>query len=214
MSTALLVAVIVVLWVSIGVAAVVFFLGRKGYRDWHWYLIGGILGLIFVPIAAERARNDVRVLERTPVAEHVRNGGERITILVGTDGSPEGDQAVRDAARLAVSSAHRVVLATVVDAEAKRAEENTAAARSMLIERVAWLVGDSPEGGPDTVIEIGSGQPSTVLLGLAESEEADLIVIGRRGKGLSQRVLGSVADEVTKRFPRPVLLSSITAERR
>ncbi|UGY94548.1 hypothetical protein [Streptomyces gobiensis] len=50
MPTALLVALIAVLWVAIGIAAMVFFLGRRGYRDWRWYLIGGILGVLFVPI--------------------------------------------------------------------------------------------------------------------------------------------------------------------
>ncbi|GAB3964331.1 universal stress protein [Streptomyces sparsus] len=212
MTTALLVILVIVLWVSVGIIAVVHFLGRQGYRSPHWYLVGGLLGLLFVPIAADRARRDTRVLERSAGSERrAGDAGEGLTVVVGTDGSPEGDQAVRDAARLVAGTAGRVILVTVVDAEAQRAEEQRDAARSMLQERVSWVTGEQTAGtatGPETMIEIGSGQPSQVLLTLAETEDADVVVVGRRGRGLSQRVLGSVANDVLKRFPRPVLFSS------
>ncbi|MDK1476588.1 universal stress protein [Streptomyces sp. 549] len=219
MTTLLLVILVIFLWVAIGVIAVVHFLGRQGYRSWHWYLVGGILGLLFVPIAADRARRDTRVLERTPGAQRPAGAAkDGLTVVVGTDGSPEGDQAVRDTAELIAGTAARVILVTVVDAEAHRAEEQRAAAREMLQERLSWLPGNGDSGtaehGPETMLEIGSGQPANVLLTVAESEGADLVVIGRRGKGLSQRVLGSVANEVLKHFPRPVLFSCPTKARR
>lgn len=225
MTTALLVILVIVLWVSVGIIAVVHFLGRQGYRSPHWYLVGGILGLLFVPIAADRARRDARVLERSAGSESSAGSQQRragdpsegLTVVVGTDGSPEGDQAVRDAARLVAGTAGRVILVTVVDAEAQRAEEQRDAARSMLQERVSWVTGEQGTGtatGPETMIEIGSGQPSHVLLTLAETEDADVVVVGRRGRGLSQRVLGSVANDVLKRFPRPVLFSSPVPHRR
>ncbi|GAA1902139.1 hypothetical protein GCM10009716_09980 [Streptomyces sodiiphilus] len=203
MSTALFVTLVIAVWVAAGVTAVVVFLGRSGYRDWHWYLVGAILGPIFVPIAAERARKDSRTLERT-VTGKGETSGNGLTVLVASDGSPEADQAVRDAIRLTAGRPGRLILASVVDAEAGKAEEDKEAARALLAERAEWVA----DGGPTPIIEIGSGKPSTVLLDFAESENADFIVAGRRGKGLSRRLLGSVADELVKRSPRPVLLAS------
>lgn len=204
MPTWLFVAVVAGLWVLTGLLTAVTLLGRKGYRDWTWYLVGALLGPVFVPVAAERARGVTRTLERTRVTERDRRPEQGLTVLVAADGSVESDQAVRDAAALVAGTAHQVVLATVVDSEAHLAEEQRTAARRLLAERAGWL----PADGVEAVTEIGSGRPAAVLLDLAEAEGADLIVMGRRGRGLSRRLLGSVADEVIKRADRPVLLAS------
>lgn len=204
MPTWLFVAVVAALWVITGVTAAVTLLGRKGYRDWTWYLVGALLGPVFVPVAAERARDDTRTLERTTVSERGRESTNGVTVLVAADGSAESDQAIRDAATLIAGTADRVVLATVVDSEAHLAQEQTAAARELLTARTAWL----PADGPEAVVEIGSGRPATVLLDLAKAEGADLIIMGRRGRGLSRRLLGSVANDLVKHAPVPVLLAA------
>jgi nucleotide-binding universal stress UspA family protein len=205
MPTWLFVVVVVTLWVLTGIIAAMTLLGRKGYRDWTWYVVGALLGPVFVPVAAERARGAPRTLERTTVGERRPEPvvGTR-TVLVAADGSAESDQAIRDAARLLAGPTYRMVLVTVVDAEAQLAGEQTAAARELLADRVRRL----PANGAGAVTEIGSGEPAAVLLDLAEVEDADLIVMGRRGRGLSRRLLGSVANEVIKRSPRPVLLAA------
>ncbi|WP_052091195.1 hypothetical protein [Modestobacter caceresii] len=55
METVAYVAVVIALWVLAGLAAVVVLLARQGYRHWGWYLMGAVLGPLFIPIAAERA---------------------------------------------------------------------------------------------------------------------------------------------------------------
>jgi nucleotide-binding universal stress UspA family protein len=51
------------------------------------------------------------------------------------------------------------------------------------------------------------GDPSSRLIAVAESKGADLIVIGRRGAGIAERVmLGSVADRLCHQSPVPVLV--------
>ena len=56
-----------------------------------------------------------------------------------------------------------------------------------------------------TVEELGD--PSSRLIAVAEANEADLIVIGRRGAGIAERVmLGSVADRLCHQSPVPVLV--------
>lgn len=57
----------------------------------------------------------------------------------------------------------------------------------------------------DTVEELGD--PASRLLAVCESADADLLVIGRRGAGLAERViLGSTADRLTHLAECPVLV--------
>lgn len=56
-----------------------------------------------------------------------------------------------------------------------------------------------------TVAELGD--PVSRLLAVCEANAADLLVIGRRGAGLAERViLGSTADRLTHLAPCPVLV--------
>lgn len=57
----------------------------------------------------------------------------------------------------------------------------------------------------ETVEELGD--PVTRLIAVCDSTEADLLVIGRRGAGLAERViLGSTADRLTHLASCPVLV--------
>ena len=57
----------------------------------------------------------------------------------------------------------------------------------------------------ETVEELGD--PTTGLIGVSERRDADLVVIGRRGAGLAERVLmGSVADRLVHHSEVPVLV--------
>lgn len=208
MPTWLFVVLVVVLWVLVGLGSALLFLGRHGYHSGSWYFLGAVLGPLFVPIAIERGRRTTRVLERTSGAAAT---GDRITVLVGVDGSAESDQAVRDAARLFAPGRARIVLAAVVDPgtaefcdDVQRREWH-----DLLAERAGWL----PPAGPAAVLEVLCGQPDLVLLEAAEAEQADAIVIGRRGRGLSARLLGSVAHSLMRRATIPVLLAGPTQRR-
>jgi len=207
MSTTLYAAIVVIVWVTTGLGATLFFLGRQGYRGWRWYLLGGTLGLLFVPIAAERARRNVMLLERAqaavPVPEEAADGC--VTVVVGVAGSDGSDQAVRDAARLFAGANARIVLVTGVDPDVGEFVDEGRRQRchDMLVDRAAWL----PQEPVPPVIEIGCGQPARVLQQIAETENADVVVLGRRGSGLSHRLLGSVAEHASRHSAVPVLLA-------
>ncbi len=50
------------------------------------------------------------------------------------------------------------------------------------------------------------GDPATMIVQLAEEEQADLIVMGTHGRsGLSRLLMGSVAEQVVRTAPCPVL---------
>ena len=194
-----------VAWVGAGVLAVVVVLYRRGHREGSWLLIGAVLGPLILPIAVERARRDPGRLERRgePGAEVAP--GRAPCVLIGVDGSPESEEAVRAAVRLVAPVAGRVVLATVVSADAvdgDRADE-LASARDLLSRHRDGL----PEGTAPVEAQIMTGQPAAALLELADTEDADLIVVGRRGKGLSRAVLGSAASRLSTSARCPVLLA-------
>lgn len=200
---------VVVVWLALGLGAAVW-LGRRGYRDPKWYLIGAALGPLFVPIALERGRAQDRVVERTPMADGAPAGdGAALTVVVGVDGSGESDRSVRDAARLFTADGTRVVLVMAIDPDVVEFADDTERnrCRSLLADRADWFSGSSP------VVEIVSGRPGHALLEVAQQESADVVVVGRRGRGLSHRMLGSVAEHVTRHSPAPVLLAGPVAGR-
>lgn len=52
-----------------------------------------------------------------------------------------------------------------------------------------------------------NGRPASVIAGVADSVDADVIVVGRRGRGgVAELVLGSVSHELVLHARRPVLL--------
>lgn len=202
MSTPVLVALVVLIWVAVGAGAALY-LGRRGYRSPQWYFLGAVLGPLFVPIAFERAQRENRGLERTPGTTGATRGEGTVTVVVGVDGSPESDRGVRDAVRILAGRAPRVVLVMAVDPDVvefgDHAEQDRC--RDLVTERAGWFADASP------AVELIGGQPGRVLLDVARQEGADVVVVGRRGRGLSHRLLGSVAEHVTRHSPVPVLLA-------
>jgi nucleotide-binding universal stress UspA family protein len=209
MSDLVFAVLILVTWVATGLAAVVF-LGRHGRRSPAWWVIGVALGPILLPIAIELAERQGVLLART--AEPGGEGRARLTVLVAVDGSRESDDALADVAQvLAPKGGAQFVLLHVLDLDA--AERDPVARRdaeSLLTERSAWL----PEGSLPAVHEVATGQPASVILDRAAADAVDLVVLGRRGRGLSELLLGSVADQVVRGSPRPVLLGTAPARHR
>ena len=62
------------------------------------------------------------------------------------------------------------------------------------------------QGCPNFQRKIISGEPATEILKMIESEGIDLVVMGTHGrKGLEHTIFGSVAENVVKKSPVPVL---------
>lgn len=208
MSDAVFAILVLVTWVAVGMAAVVF-LERHGRRSPVWFAIGAVLGPILLPIALELAERQGVLLART------RAGGDRqtacLTVLAAVDGSQESDDALADAARVLAPKGAQFVLLTVVNPDLGENDPDAArTAEELLTSRATRL----PEGCLPPVYEVVSGDPAEVILDRAVVDAADLVVLGRRGRGLSEMLLGSVADEVVRRSPRPVLLGTAPPRRR
>ena len=199
-------ALVLVAWVGVGTAAVVLVLYRRGHREGSWLFLGVVLGPLILPIAVERARRGTQRLERRGgPADGDAARGRGPCVLIGVDGSPESEEAVRAAVRLVAPVAGRVLLATVVSSDAADGgqDDRLAAARDLLARHRHEL----PEGRVAVETQVVAGQPAPALLALADEEDVDLVAVGRRGRGLSRAVLGSAAARLSTDARCPVLLA-------
>lgn len=137
------------------------------------------------------------------------------TVAVGVDGSDHSFEAARVATAIARQFNARLLIVTVVrppegwwgiggapptpDAFASAVVEG----RREVLDKAEEIL--NLDGiNYDTVGEVGD--PAGQLVRLCEEENADLLVVGRRGAGLVERIMvGSVADRVVHTAPCPVL---------
>jgi nucleotide-binding universal stress UspA family protein len=141
------------------------------------------------------------------------------TVAVGTDGSDTAAKAVdfamdlagRYDAKIVFLSAYRAVSEDRLKREARDAPED-----------VQWQINPAEdveptlrdaedkarERGLDSSSEAKEGDPSKVLVELAEKHDVDILVMGN--KGMQRRVLGSVPNSVSHRAPCHVLIVKTT----
>jgi nucleotide-binding universal stress UspA family protein len=137
-------------------------------------------------------------------------------VIVGVDGSDQSLRAAQVAAAIARSVGGRLHVVTVVrppegwwgvvgsPPPAEALSASMAHAQRSVLDRTLDRL--TTEG-----IEVTSaeeiGDPASSLTSLADDMGADLLVVGRRGAGIVERlILGSVADRVAHDAPCPVLI--------
>lgn len=141
-------------------------------------------------------------------------GALRGCVVVGFDGSESSQAAARWAAGVAAARGRRLVLLHALRPPVATGglgmglppsldliDELEANARTELEQVIAEL--SAQPDAPDTTAFVQIGSPSTVLL--AASEEADLVVVGSRGRGgFLGLLLGSVGAQVAAHAQCPV----------
>jgi nucleotide-binding universal stress UspA family protein len=119
------------------------------------------------------------------------------TVLIATDGSESAERAVDAGLDLAERFDATVHALSVVD------EDDTDGEERRLREALADLAAraDRP-----VVTAVRRGTPADRILGYAGEADADVVVVGTRGRhGPGKFHLGSVAEAVVRRSPTPVL---------
>jgi nucleotide-binding universal stress UspA family protein len=141
------------------------------------------------------------------------------TVAVGTDGSGTADKAVEFAIDLAARYEAKVVFISAynpVDEGRLRRESREAP------DDLQWMINPAEdvdatlrdceeraeERGLRWASEARQGDPAKILVELAESNGADVLVIGN--KGMERRVLGSVPNSVSHNAPCSVLIVKTT----
>ena len=132
-------------------------------------------------------------------------------ILVGYDGSPLAEKAVDLAIRFGICEKSAISVlavarlpepATSVEVEAvlDDAREHFEAGLKLVVER-------GRAHGVVIATDIVVGHPGEQIIHRAETEHVDLIIVGRRGTSLFQKImLGSVSERVLRYAHCPVLL--------
>lgn len=135
-------------------------------------------------------------------------------ILVPVDFSPATNPALRYAARLAEVFGATVYPVYVIDSlsSLKAAQwvgerTDTEAAKLAMREKLAELANDQIEELVPVYPDVADGDPAEQIVAFAKRHAADLLIISTHGRtGLKHALIGSVAEEVVRRAPCPVLV--------
>ncbi len=141
-------------------------------------------------------------------------------IVAATDFSEDSNLALTYAHELALKFSAEIVLLHVdqplapvmmtpelgpamdVGAMGRIAEEQ----RMLAQKELDKIAGKLREGGLKVKVQLKVGSPFLEILHAAQSENADLIVLGTHGRtGLAHVLMGSVAERVVQKAPCPVL---------
>jgi len=210
----LLLLEVLVPWLIVVVVTmiVVTYLARRWGRDpFGWLLLSAAMGPIAIVALMGTRSADVE-RGRRPSTTGTPRLPVHARILVGCDGSDAGLR-IADHIERHLSQSAEVFLACVLPLEAepgrdKRAKLDCDAQVARMAEETLGIlrVGTLASGRPAARTVVAFGQPGAEIVRLAEREQADLIIVGRRGAGLSRALLGSVSDYVTKHAKCPVLI--------
>lgn len=135
-------------------------------------------------------------------------------ILIATDGSPEAREAVQFGIELASEQEAEVALLQVIPpvdwtqldrgALIRPIPEELRRRRATALNEAAQL---AAEQGVGVTFEVFPGNPVDEIVAYADSIDADLIVVGSRGRGaVAGALLGSVSQGVLCESRRPVLV--------
>lgn len=138
------------------------------------------------------------------------------TVVVGVDGSEGSTRAAEHAAELARTLGGKLLVVTVVRTPEGwwglgGAPPTPEALTAALIEGQQQILDQTEAAlnldGIEYEMVQELGDPVNRILAVCEERSADVLVIGRRGAGLMERVvLGSVADRLAHLSPCPVLI--------
>ena len=123
-------------------------------------------------------------------------------MLVGMDGSEQAASALETVLQLFGPRCGLLVLAEVVPFDATEGVTRT------VIDAAAQRLSDVAVGVTTGAVhtEVLTGPPGPALRRFAAEQDMDLLVVGRRGRGMSSRLLGSVSAELVEHSPVPVLV--------
>jgi len=137
-------------------------------------------------------------------------------IVVATDGSPGANRAVDAAARLAKLAGCKLVILTIggdISGAALRRLASTGGDLSKTLETATNKVLNQARkralraGVTAIKLQTGWGDPAETIIATVRRENADVLVVGRRGHGrLSDLLLGSVSQKLASLAPCVVMV--------
>lgn len=136
-------------------------------------------------------------------------------ILIATDGSENGEKAVRAGMEIAKLSQGKAYALYVIDNTCYPAEKWNPKLKTAMeeqfkifgLEMTATVEEAAKAAGIDVEFVIREGHPAEKILDFAEKQDIDMIVVGSLGKTDAERfLLGSVSEKVVRNAKVPVLV--------
>ncbi len=135
------------------------------------------------------------------------------TIIVGYDGSEQSKKALELAKYLSKLTSAKLYVVTVVnvcfayDSSTVPLNDTIDKVKSKATTDVNQVVNQAKEEGIDAEGIVAEGDPSSLLIDIADKVRADLIITGNRGLSkLKRAVLGSVSFNVVEMSKVPVII--------
>lgn len=135
-------------------------------------------------------------------------------ILLPIDGSPLSLDAVHHAMRLVREGLRATFVLANVQEPSSLYEmvvvHDPIALRRMSTEAGEHLLAEADrllsQADIDHEMEVASGEPANILIDLIENYRCDAVIMGARGMGASSATIGSVAHELLRHAPVPVMI--------
>ena len=132
------------------------------------------------------------------------------TILLATDLRAASDDATLRAVDLAARLKARLLIINVLEKRRLSgvgSHDRVDQARAEREARLVDVVRAARQAGATAEFLVWDGEPGSSIVAAAEAEEADLVIVGTRGRsGPERMLLGSISDHVVHHTDRPVLV--------
>lgn len=136
------------------------------------------------------------------------------TILLATDGTAASRAAGEQAIQLAAALRARLLVMSVEPSRApidipapSRETAGLSDRRTALVTAAERIVQQARSAGAEATFLVWEGDPGETIVTAADSEHADLIVVGTHGRGsIGRFLIGSVSDYVVRHAHCPVLV--------
>jgi nucleotide-binding universal stress UspA family protein len=201
---------LVLIWaliVIISMALNVLLAHRWGRDPFGWAMLAAGMGPIAIVALLGTRKSDVAHPQPFQVTGPLAPAAaDSRTIVAAVDGSDAGAQVARYICQHMAGA--RVELLTVLPREWHPVEGTVPAAdrQARIDAATSGPLGLLREAGVPSAVVVGYGEPGEEIVRLAETSNAGLIVVGRRGTGLTKALLGSVSDYVIKHARCPVVV--------
>jgi nucleotide-binding universal stress UspA family protein len=194
----------IIVWLALVLvsAVVVSYLAHRWGRDpFGWILLSAAMGPIAIVALVGTHQSD-----RARTSPGAASEGGGTPIVIACDGSDVGPRLAEQTAP-SYRTGREVVLLAVLPHDAREhgdSAETSARVNAMVLEVKRSLDG---YGVPSRTV-VRYGPPGEAIVQFADELSASLIVVGRRGSGLTRSLLGSVSGHVAEHARAPVLVVS------
>lgn len=168
----------------------------------------------WLPAARSRGSNIGRLRATPSNEQRLDTQAPLRSIVIGTDGSPSAEAAVRRGAEVARGSGARVHLVTAYPDIPSYRETIRSSAKAEAIDLrevadgvLARAARELEAEGVEVEMHAREGDPADVIIRVAEEKDAELIVVGSRGlTGLQRFLLGSVSSKLSHHAPTSLMV--------